>query len=136
MSTTDTISKGTTTTTAKSTSFHGADGSLSRINLLRDLVATVRENAGGAGRGGASATTPSNHQPGSGGVGRGGRGRGRGRGGRVRGRGPNGSLSRIQRSVLRRRGREGLQAEERELAGRQQARAQAQTQAQAQQQQH
>lgn len=78
------------------------------LHLLRDLVATVRENAGGAGRGGASATTPSNHrmstvvfitgtkanvvelEPGSGGVGRGGQGGGRGRGGRGRGRGRGG----------------------------------------------
>ncbi|KAF3071381.1 hypothetical protein CFAM422_006290 [Trichoderma lentiforme] len=32
------------------------------VNLLREMVATVRENAGGAGRGGASATTPNNHR--------------------------------------------------------------------------
>lgn len=71
------------------------------INLLREMVAVVRENAG-AGRGGASATTPNNHrmstvifitgikanvvesESGSGGMGRGGQGQGQGgvRGGR------------------------------------------------------
>ncbi|KKP03533.1 hypothetical protein THAR02_04340 [Trichoderma harzianum] len=137
---TDTISKGTTTTTttttAKSTLFHSADGSLSRINLLREIVAIVGENAGGAGRSGASATTLNNYQPGSGGMGRGGQGRGGVRGDRgIAWAGPEGSLSRNQRWVLRRRGVEGLQAQERWLAGRQQARAPAQAPPQQQQQQ-